>query len=65
MSTTDFLGRAIDTVKKAIEEDTAQNYEAAYQGYYDALNWFMLALKCTRRKPRPRFPSILWRRVYA
>ncbi|EWC48234.1 vacuolar protein sorting-associated protein 4 [Drechslerella stenobrocha 248] len=48
MSTTDFLGRAIETVKKAIEEDTAQNYEKAYQGYYDALNLFMLALKWER-----------------
>jgi len=47
MSTTDFLGRAIETVKRAIDEDTAQNYEAAYQAYYDALNLFMLALKCT------------------
>jgi len=46
MSTTDFLGRAIETVKRAIDEDTAQNYEAAYQAYYDALNLFMLALKC-------------------
>ncbi|KAF3908474.1 Spastin [Orbilia brochopaga] len=45
MSGTDFLGRAIETVKKAIEEDTAQNYDKAYQGYYDALNLFMLALK--------------------
>ncbi|KAK6363166.1 Vacuolar protein sorting-associated protein 4 [Orbilia blumenaviensis] len=45
MSTTDFLGRAIETVKKAIEDDTAQNYEKAYQGYYDSLNLFMLALK--------------------
>lgn len=46
MSTTDFLGRAIETVKRAIDEDTAQNYEVAYQAYYDALNLFMLALKC-------------------
>ena len=46
MSTTDFLGRAIETVKRAIELDTEQNYEAAYQAYYDALNLFMLALKC-------------------
>ncbi|RVD80782.1 uncharacterized protein DFL_008673 [Arthrobotrys flagrans] len=45
MATTDFLGRAIETVKKAIEDDTAQNYEKAYQGYYDSLNLFMLALK--------------------
>lgn len=42
---TDFLGRAIDVVKKAIESDTAGNYEAAYQLYYQALELFMLALK--------------------
>lgn len=45
MSNTDFLGRAIDTVKKAIEEDTAGEYEKAYQQYYAALELFMLALK--------------------
>ena len=51
MATTDFLGRAIETVKKAIEDDTAQNYEKAYQGYYDSLNLFMLALKCANTLP--------------
>ncbi|TKA65768.1 Vacuolar protein sorting-associated protein 4 [Cryomyces minteri] len=45
MSNTDFLGRAIETVKKAIEQDTAGDYEKAYQGYYQALELFMLALK--------------------
>lgn len=45
MSNTDFLGRAIDQVKKAIELDTAGNYEQAYQQYYSALELFMLALK--------------------
>ena len=45
MSNTDFLGRAIDTVKKAIESDTIQEYEKAYQLYYQALELFMLALK--------------------
>jgi vacuolar protein-sorting-associated protein 4 len=33
MSNTDFLGRAIDTVKKAIEFDTAGNYAEAYKAY--------------------------------
>lgn len=42
---TDFLGRAIDVVKKAIEADTAAQYEQAYQLYYQALELFMLALK--------------------
>ncbi|KAF1362589.1 vacuolar protein sorting-associated protein-like protein VPS4 [Lizonia empirigonia] len=45
MSQADFLGRAIEQVKKAIETDTAGDYEAAYQQYYAALELFMLALK--------------------
>ncbi|PGH18668.1 hypothetical protein AJ80_04416 [Polytolypa hystricis UAMH7299] len=45
MSNTDFLGRAIDTVKKAIELDNSGDYEKAYQTYYSALELFMLALK--------------------
>jgi hypothetical protein len=36
MSQADFLGRAIDTVKKAIETDTAGEYEKAYTLYYQA-----------------------------
>jgi len=36
MSNTDFLGRAIETVKKAIDQDTAGEYEKAYQQYYQA-----------------------------
>lgn len=42
---TDFLGRGIDTVKKAIETDTNGNYKEAYDLYYRALELFMLALK--------------------
>lgn len=45
MSNTDFLGRAIDTVKKAIESDTTADYEKAYEQYYSALELFMLAMK--------------------
>ncbi|KAK3321694.1 P-loop containing nucleoside triphosphate hydrolase protein [Apodospora peruviana] len=45
MSNTDFLGRAIEKVRQAIELDNATEYEKAYQTYYDALNLFMLALK--------------------
>lgn len=45
MSNTDFLGRAIDVVKKAIEDDKNGEYEKAYQLYYQALELFMLALK--------------------
>lgn len=45
MSNTDFLGRAIEVVKKAIDNDTNGEYEKAYQLYYQALELFMLALK--------------------
>ncbi|KAF8857075.1 AAA-domain-containing protein [Acephala macrosclerotiorum] len=45
MSNTDFLGRAIDSVKKAIEADQAADYEKAYNQYYASLELFMLALK--------------------
>ncbi|CAF9923561.1 MAG: Vacuolar protein sorting-associated protein 4 [Heterodermia speciosa] len=45
MSNTDFLGRAIDVVKKAIDNDTAGDYEKAYGLYHQSLELFMLALK--------------------
>ncbi|KAK4452020.1 vacuolar protein sorting-associated protein 4 [Podospora aff. communis PSN243] len=45
MSNTDFLGRAIEQVRKAIEADNAAQYEKAYQMYYASLELFMLALK--------------------
>ena len=45
MSNTDFLGRAIDVVKKAIDNDTAGEYEKAYGLYHQSLELFMLALK--------------------
>ena len=45
MSNTDFLGRAIDVVKKAIESDNGGDYDVAYKLYYQALELFMLALK--------------------
>jgi len=45
MSNTDFLGRAIESVRKAIEADNAGQYEAAYKQYYASLELFMLALK--------------------
>lgn len=53
MSNTDFLGRAIDTVKKAIESDNEGEYEKAYQLYYSALELFMLALKW-EKNPRSK-----------
>lgn len=45
MSNTDFLGRAIEHVRKAIEADNAAQYEKAYQMYYQSLELFMLAVK--------------------
>lgn len=45
MSNTDFLGRAIEVIKRAIEADAAGEYEAARKLYYQALELFMLALK--------------------
>ena len=42
---------AITIVKKAIELDQAQEYEKAYDQYYNALNYFLLAIKCTTLYP--------------
>jgi len=36
MSNTDFLGRAIETVKKAVEYDNDNNYKEAYTAYMNA-----------------------------
>jgi vacuolar protein-sorting-associated protein 4 len=41
----DWVGRAIETVKRAIEYDEAANYEEAYKTYMSALELFMLAIK--------------------
>lgn len=45
MSNTDFLGRAIEQVRKAIEADNEAQYDKAYNLYYQSLELFMLALK--------------------
>ena len=42
MSTSQFLDRAIGTVKKAVEADTASEYEKAYQLYYQGVELFLL-----------------------
>ena len=42
------LQRAIQLVSVAIEEDNKQNYAEAYKQYSNALDYFMLALKCAR-----------------
>lgn len=46
MVATDFLQKAIDIVQKAIEADTAGQYEEAYKQYYNGLEYFMTAIKC-------------------
>ncbi|ODQ68386.1 AAA-domain-containing protein [Nadsonia fulvescens var. elongata DSM 6958] len=45
MATSDFLTKAIDLVQKAIEADTATRYEDAYKLYFQALDYFMMAIK--------------------
>jgi len=40
------LQRAIELVQKAIDEDVKHNYAEAYKIYQNALDYFMLALKC-------------------
>ena len=40
-----FLDKAIEVVKQAIEEDTKANYQEAYNQYQNALDYFMLAMK--------------------
>lgn len=59
MSNTDFLGRAIDVVKKAVDSDTAGEYEKAYQLYYQArasaVVSLLLALLIVLRVPSRAF----------
>jgi vacuolar protein-sorting-associated protein 4 len=45
MSNVDFLGKAIEIVKRATEEDTNENFEEAYKLYQNALEYFMTAMK--------------------
>lgn len=45
MSTGDFLTKGIELVQKAIDLDTATQYEEAYTAYYNGLDYLMLALK--------------------
>jgi hypothetical protein len=41
-----FLDKAIEMVKEAIELDTKQSYAEAYKQYMNSLDYFMMALKC-------------------
>lgn len=45
MSTGDFLTKGIGLIEKAIDLDTATQYEEAYTAYYNGLDYLMLALK--------------------
>lgn len=45
MANCDFLGKAIEIVKKATDEDAKGNYEDAYKFYQNALDYFMTAMK--------------------
>ncbi|QLG72254.1 hypothetical protein HG535_0C06090 [Zygotorulaspora mrakii] len=45
MSTGDFLTKGIELIQKAIDLDTATQYEEAYTSYYNGLDYLMLALK--------------------
>ncbi|CCH61145.1 hypothetical protein TBLA_0E00840 [Henningerozyma blattae CBS 6284] len=45
MSTGDFLTKGIELIQKAIDLDTASEYEQAYTAYYNGLDYLMLALK--------------------
>lgn len=44
-STSDFLDKGVDLVKRAIEADGASKYDEAYKLYYNGLDYLMLALK--------------------
>ncbi|KAI8915718.1 P-loop containing nucleoside triphosphate hydrolase protein [Gorgonomyces haynaldii] len=50
MANVDFLGKAIEIVKKATEEDGKENYTEAYRLYQNALEYFMTAMKCGSKK---------------
>ncbi|KAF2751649.1 vacuolar protein sorting-associated protein-like protein VPS4 [Sporormia fimetaria CBS 119925] len=50
MSNETFLNRAIAAVKKAVEFDTAGDYEKALPQYYNAIEAFMLVLKWERNE---------------
>jgi vacuolar protein-sorting-associated protein 4 len=58
MANCNFLNKAIEHVKKAAEEDKAQNYKEAFRLYNLSLEYFLTALKCmyieTRRSPLRR-----------
>lgn len=52
------LQKAIELVKGAIDDDEKQNYQEAYKQYMNALDYFMLAQKCTSVLKRLKFTFI-------
>ncbi|KAF6006733.1 Vacuolar protein sorting-associated protein 4 [Brettanomyces bruxellensis] len=52
-STSEFLDKGVDLVKKAIEADSAGRYDEAYKLYYNGLDYLMLALKY-EKNPRSK-----------
>ncbi|KAJ9086921.1 Vacuolar protein sorting-associated protein 4 [Entomophthora muscae] len=52
MASCDFLGKAIEIVKKATEEDTQGNFEEAYRQYQNALDYFLHAIKYEKNEKR-------------
>lgn len=52
-STSEFLDKGVDLVKKAIEADSAGQYEEAYKLYYNGLDYLMLAMKY-EKNPRSK-----------
>ena len=53
MSNSNFLDKAIATVKRAVEADQAGEYEKAYQLYYQGVELFLLVLKY-EKNPRQK-----------
>ena len=46
MATVDFLQKALDLTREAIENDTNGKYKEAYDLYTKGLDYYMLAIKC-------------------
>ncbi|KAI8812709.1 P-loop containing nucleoside triphosphate hydrolase protein [Cladochytrium replicatum] len=49
---TDFLGKAVELVTKATEEDRKGNLDEAYKLYHSSLEYFMTAMKYEKSEPK-------------
>jgi len=54
MTTVNFLTKAIELVKQATEQDTAQNYKEAFRLYQLSLEYFLAALKYEKNEDRKK-----------